>query len=429
MLFDMLLKKCLDEKIILPGVTTFSRFIASIVEKSEEHLYKQLALIPSESENHQLLMLLESIETPVYGATIKMDILRTPLIDDSYKEITRGFARLKQFQLFSTENWEISSISEGKIKVLANYAFKAKAQLIQRMSDQKKLALLVAFVYIYKRKTMDEQLLALSNFFETIFRRAKNKEAKERLRTIKDLDLAATTLSNIVELVMDEISQNSEHSIRDKILENYSEENVNQAVTQVKHLVKNDQEPIAIAELLSTYRKFRRFIPDILSSISFDNNEYGTNCKELWNFIGSHFPKTITYKSFKDFEHTLSKKWIYYIRQHPEQTNKCVLIAGIELLIQSLKRHDIYVSQSNLYSNPKECLIDEKTWGKQKDILLEQLELPESATEMASRLTKDLELSYKESLNRWPTSKMAKIENQDQLIISRLQKTPEIQGE
>lgn len=298
MLFDMLLKKCLDEKIVLPGVTTFSRFIASTVEKAEEHLYQQLILVPSKEEQKQLLNLLDLIGSPVYGATIKMDILRTQLVDDSRKEIIRGFERLNQFQAFSTEKWNIGSIPEGKIRVLANYTFKAKAQLIQRMSGQKKLALLVAFVYIYKCKAMDEQILALSNFYETVFRRAKNTESKERLRTIKDLDRAASTLSDIVELVMSDFSDNSELSIRDRVLEKYSEENVTDAVSQVRSLVKNNHEPTAIAELLNAYRKFRRFIPNILTTLPFDSNNYGNNCKELWSFISNRFPKPITYFEF-----------------------------------------------------------------------------------------------------------------------------------
>lgn len=89
-----------------------------------------MALIPTEDERKQLLNLLEIIQTPVYGVIIKMDILRTPLADDSYKEIARSFDRLKQFQTFSRESWEVKSIPEGKIIILANYAFKAKAQLI-----------------------------------------------------------------------------------------------------------------------------------------------------------------------------------------------------------------------------------------------------------------------------------------------------------
>ena len=425
MLFDMLLKKCLDEKIILPGFTTFSRFIASIVEKAEEQLYKQLALIPTNKEKKQLLNLLELVGTPVYGATIKMDILRTPLTDYSLKEISRGFERLKQFQTFSTENWQIKLIPEGKIKILANYAFKAKAQLIQRMSEQKKIALLVAFIYIYKRKAMDEQILALVNFFETIFRRAKNKEANERLRTIKDLDRAASTLSDIVEFVMIESSNNSDSSIRSQILKKYSEESIYSAVTQVRKLVKNEQEPIAIVELLTTYRQFKKFIPDILITLNFDSNNYGNNCKELWSFINNRFPKPITYKMFQTIEHTIPKKWVYYIQENPNQTNKCVLIAAIECLIQSFKRHDIYISQSNLYNNPMDCLLDKQTWLQQKGIVLEQLGLPSSGEEVSLWLKKDLDLSYKEALRRWPTSNMARIENNSQLIVSRLKKVYE----
>ena len=112
MLFDMLLKKCLNDKIILPEFTTFSCFIASIVEKTEERLYKQLALISTNKEKKQLLNLLELVGTSVYGVTIKMDILRTPLTDYSLKEISREFERLKQFQTFSTENWQIKLIPD-----------------------------------------------------------------------------------------------------------------------------------------------------------------------------------------------------------------------------------------------------------------------------------------------------------------------------
>ena len=36
MLFDMLLKKCLDEKIILPGFSTFERFVSKIIDSSEK---------------------------------------------------------------------------------------------------------------------------------------------------------------------------------------------------------------------------------------------------------------------------------------------------------------------------------------------------------------------------------------------------------
>jgi hypothetical protein len=41
MLSDMLLKKCLEEKISLPGVSIFQRFISKIVEQAEDACQKR----------------------------------------------------------------------------------------------------------------------------------------------------------------------------------------------------------------------------------------------------------------------------------------------------------------------------------------------------------------------------------------------------
>ena len=225
-----------------------------------------------------------------------MDILRAPLIDESRKEIIRGFHRLKEFQQFHTSKWDFSTIPEGKIKHLAAYAFKAKSSLIQRMSIQKKLALLVAFVYEYEKIATDELLTALIKYYESIFRRAKNKESKERLRTLKDLDRAAFTLSEIVELFLDDSIEND--CLRSRVFDQYPAEDIVNAVFQVKKLVKNEQEPIAIAELIQSYRKIRKFIPLIIETLTIENGHYGEDCMAVWYLIRRRFPKPITFRRF-----------------------------------------------------------------------------------------------------------------------------------
>lgn len=408
LLFDMLLKKCLDEKILLPGVTTFERFINGVTEVAADLLDSQLVAVPSVEETDRLLNLLTAVGEPIYGATIKMDLLRNPLMDESRKEINRGFTRLKQFQQFKTEDWQLGAIPAGKLKNLANYAFKAKASLIKRMSVKRQTALLVAFVSEYRKRAMDEQLLALSRFYETLFKRAKKKEAKERLRTIKDLDHAALTLSQIVRLLMDETI--SSQDLRNKVLATYPPEIIESAVTQVNQLVRNEREPIAIEELLNAYRKFRKFIPDILATIVFEGTINGQDCLIVWEFIRQRFPRPVTYRMFEQIAEKLPKKWRYYIRENPKVTNQCVLIAGIELLVHGLKRHDIYVRQSNRYLDPMACLIDKSTWRQQKAVLIQQLDLPQTGQAAVEAVKQDLALSYAETLKigliqRWPRSK------------------------
>lgn len=80
-----------------------------------------------------MIELLSTVDEPVHGATIKMDILRNPLVDESQKEIKRGFNRIKEFQSFCVEDWNMTSIPSGKMKTLSEYVFKAKSQAIQRM--------------------------------------------------------------------------------------------------------------------------------------------------------------------------------------------------------------------------------------------------------------------------------------------------------
>ncbi|MBK4841304.1 transposase [Enterococcus faecium] len=324
MLSDMLLKKCLEEKILLPGVYIFQRFIFKIVEQAEDQLMNQLSLIPSEEGSEKLLNLLSLMGTPVQGAFTKMDILRAPLIDEGRKEITRGFHRLKEFQQFHTSEWDFSTIPEGKVKHLATYAFKAKSSLIQRMSIQKKLALLVALVYEYEKIATDELLTALIKYYELIFRRAKNKESKERLRTLKDLDRAAFTLSEIVELFLDDSIEID--CLRSRVFDQYPAEDIVNAVFQVKKLVKNEQEPIAIAELIQSYRKIRKFIPLIIETLTIENGHYGEECMAVWYLIRRRFPKSITFRQFESVENHIPKKWAYYIHSNPNEVNQSMLI-------------------------------------------------------------------------------------------------------
>ncbi|WP_045628712.1 hypothetical protein, partial [Lacticaseibacillus paracasei] len=74
--------------------------------------------------------------------------------------------------------------------------------------------------------------------------------------------------SQIVRLLMDETI--SSQDLRNKVLATYPPEIIESAVTQVNQLVRNEREPIAIEELLNAYRKFRKFIPDILATIVFE---------------------------------------------------------------------------------------------------------------------------------------------------------------
>ena len=83
------------------------------------------------------------------------------------------------------------------------------------------------------------------------------------------MDHAAFTLSEIVELFLDDSIEID--CLRSRVFDQYPAEDIVNAVFQVKKLVKNEQEPIAIAELIQSYRKIRKFIP-LFSARMFQKN-------------------------------------------------------------------------------------------------------------------------------------------------------------
>lgn len=96
------------------------------------------------------------------------------------------------------------------------------------------------------------------------------------------------------------------------------------------------------------------------------------------------------------------------------------------MLFQGLKRHDIFVESSEKYTDPMTHLLDDDTWNKQRDVLIQQLDLPNTGEEAIAGLTEDLALSYKETLQNWENSKMARIEESNgasKLIVSNIRKT------
>ena len=107
------------------------------------------------------------------------------------------------------------------------------------------------------------------------------------MRTIKDLDSAALTLSQIVELLFNKPITNQE--IRKVISDKFQKEEMHAAIFQVKNIVRNEQEPIAINELCKVFRKIKKLIPFILLSINFEGNNHGADSLVVWEQIKKIF--------------------------------------------------------------------------------------------------------------------------------------------
>ena len=94
-------------------------------------------------------------------------------------------------------------IPPSRLASLARFAGTAKVTAIKRLPAIRRLATLAAFVHDLEATAHDDALEVLERLLRDRFGQAMTADKKARLRTLKDLDQAATTLAGACQIVLD----------------------------------------------------------------------------------------------------------------------------------------------------------------------------------------------------------------------------------
>ena len=112
----------------------------------------------------------------------------------------------------------------------------ARAQIIERMPYERRMATLVAFAIVYTTSAQDDVIDYMERYFLTLFNRANRKGQKERLRSLKDLDGSARELSKVCRLLLDE--EVPDETIRKTIFSSIPKERLKLAIGMIDTLTR-----------------------------------------------------------------------------------------------------------------------------------------------------------------------------------------------
>ncbi|WP_369784857.1 hypothetical protein [Klebsiella pneumoniae] len=109
----------------------------------------------------------------------------------------------------------LSTLPAVRLKNLARYAGMTSVFNIARMSPQKRMAVLVAFVLAWETLALDDALDVLDAMLAVIIRDARKIGQKKRLRSLKDLDKSALALASACSYLLKE--ETPDESIRAEV--------------------------------------------------------------------------------------------------------------------------------------------------------------------------------------------------------------------
>lgn len=422
-LFNIATSKCVEQRMLLPGVTTLARLIAQISERASLHFFKKIASIPNPSELEKLNELLKS---DIKTHQTKLDNLRHPPTTISSNGMIKALLRLQEIRSLGANNWAISGIPLGKIRKLAHYIAVARAQTINRMPENKRNAYLVAFAIIFTSTAQDDVINIFDKLLSELFKRTNSKGDKNKLRSSKTLSSSIRKILKAFEVLLDD--NTLDENVRTTIFSQVPKDELTKAFHKVDSLTKSLEQKISFNELFQNYSNVRKFIPKLLEMVEFQTSLSGKTAIEAWLFLKKQEGR----KHKKYYKNPplagISSDWKEVtVKNNTNTVYACgYTFWGFELMQKAIKNHDVIGSE--IYNDPSAQLLQGESWASVKSQVIATSRWSTCAVDSINSLEKELDEAFKYTTSRLSENQFVRFETfseKERIVLTPLERRDE----
>ncbi|HFN4168524.1 TPA: DUF4158 domain-containing protein, partial [Enterobacter hormaechei] len=360
LMFDFATAWLLQNKVLLPAASTLTRVIGEIRERATRRLWRKLAALPNRWQTAQLAGLLEIPEGQRLSVMEHLKRGPVTISGPAFTEALERYTRLRSLE-FSCLNF--TGLPAIQLRNLARYAGMASVKYISRMPEERRLAILTAFVKAQEISALDEAVDVLDMLILNITREAKKTGQKKRLRTLKDLDRAALLLARACALLLDE--DTADDLLRKTIFSSVSVARLAESVEKVNELAR-PQDTNFQDEMVEQYGRVRRFLPALLRDLHFRAAPDGEHTLAAIHYLAE---LNGSKKRILDDapEHIISGPWKRLVYDADGRIQRAgYSLCLLERLQDALRRRDIWLENSDRWGDPRQKLLQGEEWQAQR---------------------------------------------------------------
>ena len=419
-LFDRATAWLLAHKLLLPGCTTLERFVARLRHRVEDRLWKRLGRGVTDEQRTRLEDLLT---VPPPGRSSWLDQLRSGSVRISGRALVQAIQRLQSVRDLGIR-LPATGIPHSRLASLARFAGTAKVTAISRLPPVRRLATLVAFVHCLEATAQDDAVEVLDLLLHDFFSDAAKADKRARLRSIKDLDQAATVLATACRTVLDPALADGD--LRDTVFARIPREVLTQALADVDALVRPPDD-VYYCELETRYRAVRIFLPTLLRHIRFGASPAGEPVVAGLDWRRTHeAPVKPEPPAPRD---VITKPWQRHVLREDGSVNpRAYTFCVLDGLRKALRRREVFVSPSWRYTDPRAGLLAGAEWETTRPIICRSLGLPTDPAPALAVLATELDQTYCAVAARLPGNPAVRFEttgDKKELVLSPLDKLEE----
>jgi TnpA family transposase len=395
-LFDRAVAWLLSAKVLLPGLSVLERAVARVRSRASAHLHRRLSegVTPEERERLDGL-----VAVPEGGRQSALDRLRDGPYIQSGPEIGRALARLGEIRAIADGLPQVDRLPPGKVAALARYASAAKAQAVERLPDDRRTATLLAFVRTLEASAGDDVIDLFDAVATTMFTQANTASKEARLRSLRDLDAAALRLRDVGNVILDEATPDQE--VRAAVFALIGRDALSAAVERIGALAEPHDDTY-FAELRKHHRKIR-YAPALLAGLDLGAAPAGRPLLDAVEYLRAvHAGGRRLGPPPTAF---VPKGWSAQLKAADGSFD----LTGYRLCVldglrRAIRRRDVFPVRSLRYADPRTGLLSGAAWEAARPAVCRTVGVSVSADEELGRLSRRLDLAYRETAERVPSN-------------------------
>ena len=420
-LFERAVTWLVTHKVLLPGCSTLERYIARLRSRVEERLWRSLGRGISGEQQKKLENLLV---VPAGSRTSPLDRLRTGPVMVSSRSLVLALMRLSSVRELGIRLPAAARIPATRVAALARYAGTAKVGAILRLPHPRRLATLVAFAHCLEASAQDDVLEVLETILRDVFGDAIKADRKARLRSLRDLDLAAATLASACQMLLDTGLPDGE--LRTRLFEKIPRSTLTRALEGVNALIR-PADNVYYRELDAKYRTVRCFLPALVENIRFGANAAGEPVVAAFDWLRVNMGRK---KPGNDAPlEVVGKSWRRHVLRDDDSVDfHAYIFCVLDELHTALRRRDVFVAPSWRYADPRTGLLDGAEWEATRPIICRTLGLSADPEPTLTALATELDRTYRAVVDRLPDNPAVRFEttgDKHDLVLSPFDKLDE----
>ncbi|MFJ2195671.1 Tn3 family transposase [Streptomyces violaceusniger] len=443
-LFDAAVGWLRERRVLLPGVTTLARLVASVREAANQRLWDSLYGLLSTGQR----AVLDSLLTVPPGARVsELDRLRRGPVRISGPQMKWALERAAEIDAFGMGELDVSGIPPRRLAELSRYGVDGKASLLRRHGDSRRLATLLATAVYLTSRAVDDALDLLEVLIATrLLARAERETAKQKLKTLPRMERAGIRLATAFRVVFDTTSEQVDTesgeisppevatltAMWERIEEVVPREELAAAIAALFELappIDSDADEAWRSMLVTRFPTVRPFLALLVQVVDFGATPEGLPVLKALKSL----PDLMGRKKVSPDEidtSLLTGSWRRLVLSAPHMESgtvdwKAYVFCVLESFHRLLRRREVFAKNSSKWGDPRAKLLDGEAWEQVRPTVLASLNLPGEAGEHLAARAALLDGTYREVAGRVPANSQIVFDDDGRLHFAALEPEPE----